>query len=60
VYRVLVWKPEEKRPLGKPDIDGMIILRCVRGWGEVCTGFWCGNLKEKDHCEETDIDGKII
>jgi hypothetical protein len=26
-YRVLVRKPETKRPLGNPGIDGMIILR---------------------------------
>ena len=28
VYRVLVGKPEGKRPLGRPGVDGMIIL----GW----------------------------
>jgi hypothetical protein len=27
VHRVLVGKPEGKRPLGDPDIDGRIILR---------------------------------
>ena len=27
VYRVLVRKPEEKRPLGRPGVDGRIILR---------------------------------
>ena len=29
VQRVLVWKPEGKRPLGDPDIDGRIILRWI-------------------------------
>ena len=29
VHRVLVGKPEEKRPLGSPDIDGRIILRWI-------------------------------
>ena len=24
------------------------------------TGFWCGELGEKDHLEELSIDGKII
>jgi len=23
-------------------------------------GFWCGNLRERDHLEEPDIDGRII
>jgi hypothetical protein len=27
VYRVLVGKPEEKRPLGRPGVDERIILR---------------------------------
>jgi hypothetical protein len=27
VYRVLVGKPEGKKPLGNPDVDGRIILR---------------------------------
>jgi len=36
VHRVLVGKPEGKRPLGDPDVDGRIILRWIigkwRGW----------------------------
>jgi hypothetical protein len=33
VYRVLVGKPEGKRPLGDPGVDGMIILRWIfRKW----------------------------
>jgi len=28
--------------------------------GEVYTGFWFGNLRERDHSEDTGIDGKII
>jgi len=27
VHRVLVGKPKGKRPLGRPGVDGMIILR---------------------------------
>jgi hypothetical protein len=29
VYRVLVGKPERKRPLGDPRVDGRIILRWI-------------------------------
>jgi hypothetical protein len=33
VYRVLVGKPEGKRPLGDPGVDGRIILRWIfRKW----------------------------
>jgi len=33
IYRVLVGKPEGKRPLGRPGIDGRIILRwIIRKW----------------------------
>jgi len=32
----------------------------VRGRGEVYTGFWWGNLKERDHLEHPGIDGRII
>jgi len=31
VHRVLVGKPEGKRPLGDPDVDGRIILRWIFG-----------------------------
>jgi hypothetical protein len=30
------------------------------GKGEVCTGFWWGNLKERDHSEGLGIEGKRI
>ena len=33
VHKVLVRKPEGKRPLGRPDVDGRIILRWIfRKW----------------------------
>jgi len=40
VYRVLVGKPEGKRPLGFPVVDGRIILRWIfRKWD---VGLWTG------------------
>jgi hypothetical protein len=40
VYRVLVGKPEGKRPLGDPGVDGRIILRWIfRKWD---VGVWTG------------------
>ena len=28
--------------------------------GEAYTGFWWGNLTERDHLENPDVDGRII
>jgi len=30
------------------------------GRGEACTGFWWGNLGERDHCGDPGADGRII
>ena len=32
------------------------------GWGkgEAYTGFWWGNLRERDHLEVSAVDGRII
>jgi hypothetical protein len=32
----------------------------VWGRGEVHTGFWCGNLQERDHLKYTGISERII
>jgi len=32
----------------------------VWGQGEVFTGFWWGNLRERDHFGHPGIDGRII
>jgi len=32
----------------------------LMGEGEVCTGFWWGNLIERYHWGDLDVDGRII
>ena len=35
-------------------------MKHVWGRGEACTGFWLGNLGERDHLGELVVDGRII
>jgi len=42
-----------------PNIVRVIKLRRMRWTGHV-TGFWCGNLRERDHLGHPGIDGRII
>jgi hypothetical protein len=30
------------------------------GRGEMCTGFWWRNLRERNHLEDPDVDGRLI
>jgi hypothetical protein len=40
MYRVLMGRPEGRRPLGRPNVDGRIILRWIfRKWD---VGAWTG------------------
>jgi len=41
VYRVLVGKPEGKRPLGDPGVDGRIILSWI--FRKLDVGVWSGS-----------------
>ena len=35
-------------------------MKHMWGRGEFCTGFWRGNLRERDHLEDPGIDRRII
>jgi hypothetical protein len=39
--------------------DGLGMWR-LWGRGEVCTGFWCVSLRERDQWGDPDVDERII
>ena len=41
-------------------IKFLLVLKCQLYKGEVCTRFWWGNLRERDHWRDQDVDGRII
>jgi hypothetical protein len=51
-----------------PNIVEVIKSRIMRwaghvarmGWGVACTGFWLGNLRERDHWGDPGVGGRII
>jgi hypothetical protein len=59
---------EELNNLYSPNIIRVIKLRRIRWAGnvahmgrkEVPTGFWWGNLRERDHLEDPGLDERII
>jgi hypothetical protein len=36
------------------------VARMGEGRGEAYTEFWWGNLRERNHLEDPDLDGRII
>ena len=36
------------------------VLYSVYRKGEMCTEFWWGNLREREHWGDHDVDGRII
>jgi hypothetical protein len=50
VNKLLVGKPEGKRPLGDQDVGGKIILRWIlRNWFRCC-GDWMELAQDRDSC----------
>jgi hypothetical protein len=44
-YRILVGKPEGKRPLERPRHGGIIILKWILGWGVM---KWIDLIQDRD------------
>ena len=52
-------KKERRKKKFKVNVK-VLMIRRVWGRGEVCTGFWWGNPRERDHWGDPDADGRII
>jgi hypothetical protein len=44
----------------KKEKNEMAVACSANGGGEACTGFWCGNLRKRDHSGDAGVDGRII
>ena len=53
-FCVNIVKVIKKRRMGWAGVVAYMVT------GEVHTGFWLGELRERDHLEDLDIDGRII
>jgi len=74
VYRVLVGKCKGKREPGRNshrcEDNIKICLQGKNGWrhvtrmeerrGEVCTAFWWGNVRDREHLEGVAVECRII
>jgi len=55
---VLLTKHYSGDQIEKNEMGGACSRYGVRG--EVHTGFWCGNLRERDYLEDPGVDGRIL
>jgi hypothetical protein len=39
--------------------ENQYLIRSAWGRGEVCTGFWLGGLKVRDHWKDLGVGGRI-
>jgi hypothetical protein len=59
MHRFLVAKPQGKSPLVRPRRRWEDNIKS-RWRAEMCTWFWWGNLRERDHWRYPDVDGSLI
>jgi len=59
VYRVMVGKPEGKRPQGRPRRRCVDNVRTDLWREEGCVVSWWGNRRERDHWGDLGVNGLI-